>query len=242
MERRLQNWIGYTVHAPEGDFGKVIDILFDDEAWVVKSIVIQTGDWLDKRPVVVSAGFFEYPDHGRKLVQADLNRKDFEFIPEPIEAHDAHGAAARTEAPPVGAHAGYMGSEAYPHVAPTVTHRGAVRHNENIHLHSFLAAKKLKGKMPPADHIGTVKDFHMGENWKIEALDLVAADWTSIEQLAVPTDLVKKVHWNTDTMVLKTDIAHAGAGGIWGPESEDRKRFEDVVRKVQEEFGDRLES
>lgn len=45
---------GYAIRATDGDIGRVEDILFDDEHWTVRYLVVDTGTWLPGRLVLIS--------------------------------------------------------------------------------------------------------------------------------------------------------------------------------------------
>lgn len=51
---RLDKLEGYAIGASDGDVGRVTDFLFDDEAWVVRYLVVYTGSWLSNRTVLIS--------------------------------------------------------------------------------------------------------------------------------------------------------------------------------------------
>ena len=54
MLRRLNELEGYAIGATDGALGEVTDFLFDDEAWVVRYLVVYTGNWLSNRTVLIS--------------------------------------------------------------------------------------------------------------------------------------------------------------------------------------------
>jgi hypothetical protein len=54
MLRRLNELEGYAIGATDGALGQVTDFLFDDEAWVVRYLVVYTGSWLSNRTVLIS--------------------------------------------------------------------------------------------------------------------------------------------------------------------------------------------
>ena len=43
-----------TIGATDGAIGKVEDCYFDDEAWVIRYLVVDTGEWLSSRKVLIS--------------------------------------------------------------------------------------------------------------------------------------------------------------------------------------------
>ena len=53
MLRNSSEITGYTIGASDGQLGKVTDVLFDDETWLVRWLVIDTGSWLSGRKVLL---------------------------------------------------------------------------------------------------------------------------------------------------------------------------------------------
>ena len=54
--RSIQKFEGIRIIATllEGEVGTVKDIYFDDERWVVRYLVVDTGGWLGGRSVLIS--------------------------------------------------------------------------------------------------------------------------------------------------------------------------------------------
>ena len=51
---RLENLSGYHLQANDGEIGKVRQVYFDDERWIVRYFVVRTGSWLSRREVLVT--------------------------------------------------------------------------------------------------------------------------------------------------------------------------------------------
>lgn len=45
---------GYTIHATDGQIGKVDDFIVDDRNWHIRFLVVDTGTWLDRDKVLLS--------------------------------------------------------------------------------------------------------------------------------------------------------------------------------------------
>jgi hypothetical protein len=54
MLRSLNELLKYKIHATDGDLGGVSDFYFDDQQWVTRYMVVDTGHWLPGRQVLIS--------------------------------------------------------------------------------------------------------------------------------------------------------------------------------------------
>jgi hypothetical protein len=45
---------GYKLHSADGEIGKVKDFYFDDQHWTVRYLIVDTGNWLIGRQVLIS--------------------------------------------------------------------------------------------------------------------------------------------------------------------------------------------
>ena len=52
--RSLRDLEGYTAHATDGDVGRTVNFLFDDERWAVRYLVVEPGSFLDGSQVLAS--------------------------------------------------------------------------------------------------------------------------------------------------------------------------------------------
>ena len=54
MLRSMKDLEGYEIRATDGPIGHVEDFYFDDAAWVIRYLVVDTGTWLSGRKVLIS--------------------------------------------------------------------------------------------------------------------------------------------------------------------------------------------
>jgi uncharacterized protein YrrD len=54
MLRTVQSLTGNKVHAVDGDLGTVEEFYFDDHTWTIRYMVVNTGNWLSGRKVLIS--------------------------------------------------------------------------------------------------------------------------------------------------------------------------------------------
>jgi sporulation protein YlmC with PRC-barrel domain len=106
MDRLASELIGRRVAARDGEVGRVDDLFVDDERWAVRYLVVDTGDWLSSRRVLLSPASVvpDAPDVGPLPVA--LTRAGIEHSPDV----DLHRPVSRQYEI---AHALYYGSQAY---------------------------------------------------------------------------------------------------------------------------------
>ncbi|HSB78819.1 MAG TPA: PRC-barrel domain-containing protein [Candidatus Methylomirabilis sp.] len=75
MLRHVKDLQCYTIHAIDGDIGRVHEFYFDDQRWVVRYIVVTTSPWLPRRRVLIPAPSLVSVDGKRRQLQVTL-RKD----------------------------------------------------------------------------------------------------------------------------------------------------------------------
>lgn len=77
---------GLTICATDGRIGTVSDFLFDDRTWQVRWVVIDTGNWLPGRLVLVHPQALGKPDFNRNSLPVSLTKDRVENSPD-IQQH-----------------------------------------------------------------------------------------------------------------------------------------------------------
>jgi len=73
---------GYKIQAMDGEIGKVHQFYFDDQFWLVRYLVVDTGKWLPGRLVLISPYSLGQPDWSGKLFPVNLTKDQVENSPE----------------------------------------------------------------------------------------------------------------------------------------------------------------
>ncbi|MEO5732931.1 MAG: PRC-barrel domain-containing protein [Rubrivivax sp.] len=82
MLRTLKELHDYTIGAADGDIGHVKDLYLDDEAWVVRYLVVETGGWLSGRRVLISPMAIGEPDWSARLLPVSITQAQVENSPD----------------------------------------------------------------------------------------------------------------------------------------------------------------
>ncbi len=86
MLQSIKQLCGHKLGASDGDIGHVKDFYFDDQSWVIRYLVADTGTWLPGRQVLLSPHAFGGLDRTGRILRVNLTRKQIADSP-PIEGH-----------------------------------------------------------------------------------------------------------------------------------------------------------
>lgn len=87
MLHPVSSLTGYGIAAVDGPVGTLADLLFDEQRWTVRWAVVDAGNWLTGRQVLLAPEALGAPDGARRTIPVDLTRERVEQSP-PL-SHDA---------------------------------------------------------------------------------------------------------------------------------------------------------
>lgn len=195
--------IGSPVRAVDGDIGTLEDFYFDDDRWVVRYLVIDTGSWLGGRRVAVSPMSVQ-GSWGKAGIDVTLTKEQVEKSPAP----DLAGSLSRSDEAQILGYYGYpyywgesnvWGTFENPGalVMASVTERSpvaaefaapgehglrSVRRSTGYHIHA------VDGE------VGHVDDFLIGAtDWRIRHLLVDTSNWIGGRAVVIASDTVQHV-------------------------------------------------
>ena len=71
----------YTIAASDGGIGTVSDFLFDDTTWKMRWLVVDTGNWLPGRKVLLHPSAIGRADYGEQALPVDLTKAQVKDSP-----------------------------------------------------------------------------------------------------------------------------------------------------------------
>jgi len=86
MFESLQQRKGSAVMASDGEIGVLKQAYFDDQAWVIRYLVVDTGGWLSGREVLISPYSVCQPLLSGQPIAVRLSRQQVEHSP-PVDSH-----------------------------------------------------------------------------------------------------------------------------------------------------------
>jgi len=82
MLRSVKNLEGFAICATDGTIGHVKDFYFDDKAWVVRYLVVETGSWLSSRKVLISPMAIGHPNWTDELLPVSITTEQVKNSPD----------------------------------------------------------------------------------------------------------------------------------------------------------------
>jgi len=81
MLRRMKDMEGYAIGATDGLIGHVKDFYFDDETWVIRYLIVETGEGLSSRRVLISPFSINQPNWSEKAFPAAITLEQVKNSP-----------------------------------------------------------------------------------------------------------------------------------------------------------------
>jgi hypothetical protein len=78
MLLRVRELQDYTIRATDGDIGHVEQLYFDDQTWTIKYVVVDVGNWLSGRKVLISPTVVIEADASGKNIHVSLTREEIQ--------------------------------------------------------------------------------------------------------------------------------------------------------------------
>ena len=183
MLRSLKQLYGKRLRASDGDIGRVKDFYFNDQEWVVRYVIADTGSWLLGRLVLISPhAFGNFHQDGDSLV-VNLTRQQIENSPA-IESHKPVSRQHEGEYNPY-----YSSGD--PHLRSTQTLTG---------YHNFTGYQ-----IQTSDGaIAHVTDFIMDDtSWEIRHLVVEAGHWFSRREIVISPKHIERVSYEESKVFVK---------------------------------------
>jgi uncharacterized protein YrrD len=203
----LKSLIGSPVAATDGEMGSVRNFLFDDQSWKVRYLVVDVGNWLKRRDVILPTTVLERLDCAKKTCCAHLTKDQVRNSPDV----DTEKPVSRQQEIAIheyfGPLASWVGSEFGMPPMPTGM-KYPVHTAEVLHLRS--TSHMLGYQVWATDgEFGILEGFVLDEaSWHLGYLDVKSGDWLKNRLVLVPTRWVQSVSWTE----FRIRLNHTRAG------------------------------
>jgi len=87
---------GYTIHATDGEIGKVVDYILDDNNWKIGYLVIDTGSWLNSKKRLLSTGWITNVKWDTEVVIVNVSTDEVKNSPDYDSSHPVNEVDEKT--------------------------------------------------------------------------------------------------------------------------------------------------
>ncbi len=222
MKHSLKNLTGYAMGAVDGEIGKVKDFYFDDESWTIRYLIVETGNWLSGRKVLISPESVITPDYRTEVFQVNLTKEQIKNSPD----IDTEKPVSRQQEMKLYEHypwTSYWGGGLWAGGIGTtgMMTRGAepirqsgmneeyLSGNESVDDHHLRSTDTVKGYNIKATdgEIGDVEDFIIDDSsWKIRFLIVDTGNWFPGKQVLIAPDWIREINWQTATVIVNASV------------------------------------
>lgn len=202
---------GYTIQATDGDIGTVRTFYFDDESWCIRYLVVDTGNWLPGKRVLLAPIALSEPSPATQHMPVNLTREQVRHSPDvdtdiPVSRqqemalHEHYNWPAYwTMRDPLVANvfiARPGGPPGPPPAAPAPLPEDIDQRRGDAHLRSM---REVLGYHIGArdGQVGHVEDFLIDtESWLIRYLVIDTRNWWPGKKVLIAPSWIQEINWH----------------------------------------------
>jgi hypothetical protein len=194
MLRSLRELKGYRLAANEGEIGRVRDLLFDDERWMVRYVVAATGPWLFGREFLLRLASLGRPDLANRQIDVNLTREQVKNAP----GLETDAPVSRQQERELLKYFGWT-----PFWRPTPPGPLGPDESGDTHLRSVEAVTGYTVGATDGD-FGEVADFITDDNlWTIRYVAVETSQWLPGRQVLLTPGWFLNIDWTTHRAELR---------------------------------------
>jgi sporulation protein YlmC with PRC-barrel domain len=220
MERNINNLIGYSIEATDGEIGKVDDFYFDDETWTIRYMIVKTGNWSFGRKVLISVMALTKLDFKAGLILVNLTQEQIRTSPD----IDTEKPVSRQKEAMLNQHhlwGNYWGSGSYGgemgigNKLPVRIKEIDRDPNEDIHLRSIAQVSGYAIHASDGE-IGHVADLIVDDKaWKLVNLVVDTHDWIGGKKVLVEVSYIHSISFLNWLVYVDIKIAEILASKLY---------------------------
>ncbi len=231
---------GYSIHAADGDIGRVEEFYFDDQTWLVRYLVVRAGGLLLNREVLIVPGFIKEADRDVQILYTDLTKEQVKNSPgietdrpvadqQEIEYYSYYGMN-----PYWGSGWEVAGAPAFAGVYPAVYELGTEPHESEApreergdpHLRS---TKEVLGYHIHAadEEVGHVEDFVVDdEEWAIRYIVVDTRNWLPGKKVLLSPRWISRINWAEGKVHVDLTRDETKSAPEWDPHAPPDREYE----------------
>jgi uncharacterized protein YrrD len=219
MQRNINSLIGFKMGATDGEIGKVKEFYFDDHTWTVRYLIIETGNWLLGRKVLIAPQALLNPDWENKVFPVNLTKAQIENSPDidtdmPVSRSqeiELYGHYPWQNYWGTGFFAGGFGG--YPDATPfldetSIEESESKDHSSDSDPHLRSSHNIIGYQIHASDgDFGHVIDFIVDDqNWELKYLVIDTHQWIGGKKVLIPVGHIISFQWDSANVYVNETV------------------------------------
>ena len=208
-----------AIEATDGNIGHISDFYFDDETWVIRYFVVNTGSWLSSRKVLITPAAVKHANWKNRILSVALTREQVKSSPD----IDTDKPVSRQHEKANLSHYGYpaywtgaLTMTGHSSVAPVAANDyeeadnfrdvDEIKHrDDDHHLRSCKAISGYHIEAIDGD-IGHVEDILVDEEtWALRYFIVNTSNWWLGHSVLIAPQWIKSISWATEKVAVDLD-------------------------------------
>ena len=228
MLRSLKILETYSIHALDGDLGKLEQLFFDDEQWRVRYLVVKTGRFFHRAKVLISIHGLKKIDWPGSRFEVNLTREQIESSPE-IEVEHLPSRRQEIEYFNYYRWPYYWGQSGIWGIAPLEMVPFELE-IADPHLSSTQSARECKIEAMD-ETLGSVVDLMVDDDrWSIKYLVVDTGLLRDTRLMLIPSEQINGVDWRLRVMSSDLPLDYFRNSPIFYPLAPHTREFEQRLK------------
>lgn len=235
MFRSLKSIFGYSIQATDDDIGKISNAYFDDEKWIIRYLVVDTGSWLVGKQVLLSPVAFvppnAKPDWSTQtvpvfLTQQQIKEAPAEYTEQTVSRKNEMDLANYYHWPNYWNNDPFL-TQNVPYTIPLIKAREESKSENHLRSSKEVLGYHIHGT---DGDIGHVEDIIFDdESWHIMYFVVNTRNILPDKKVLLPLLWVKEISWAQSNVKVDLTCQSIKDGPVYNPEESVNRETEEVL-------------
>ena len=255
MYRNTKDLENYTISAIDGHVGHVKDLYFDDQAWVIRYFVVETGSWLSSRKVLISPISVDHLSLLGRSLSVGITKEQVKNSPaidtdQPVSRQNEEQTMQHYGYPYYWAGVGTWGDGLYPYsMVPGYAATRVERADRELRVEVALRMEQARHRDddPHLRSCKAVTGYHIhacdgeighvagylvdDQTWVIHYLIVDTSNWFGGHKVLIAPEWIKGVHWTDETVAVDVSRESVKTAPLYDPDAKWSRRHDESLHQ-----------
>lgn len=213
MKRSMKALIGYTIGATNGEIGKIKDFFFDDKTWTIRYLIVETGNWISGRKILIAPKALLTPDEKKEVFPVNLTMGQVRNSPNintelPVSRQNEmkwNKYYSWTNYWNKGVGTSGMMMQVEDPIEEAIHNNNNTIDEVSINDPDLRSAQQVAGYSINSNDgtLGKVEDFIIDDSsWKIDWIVVNIGNWFAEKKVLISSKTIKEIKWQDSTVAI----------------------------------------